>query len=103
MIKEQYRLYEGTLELGEIIKIASHIAENCSDDILKTFVTKFVLDQAFDAEMVHRFGMKKYIVGLIIEWEKKRDKQEPARIELGRILHDLNVPILSTTLRLSDM
>lgn len=81
-----------------MIKIAARIATNCSVNDLKNLAGS--LKEEIDVDKAKHLG-KKYILSMILEWEKKRSLQEPARIEMGRILNDLGLHDLAAALRLS--
>lgn len=40
------------------------------------------------------------IFNIILEWEKRRDQKEPARIEMGRILNKMKLNELAANLNL---
>ena len=78
-----------------MIKIADYIVSACDNIKLKEFAGK--LNMTFDLNNMIRHGKKKYIMQMLIEWEKEVDTP---RIALGQILTELELHELAAAVKL---
>lgn len=76
-------------------KVAKEIEDK---GLTETFA--LALNEPYEASQVKRFGGKKAALHMILNWERKRDPKEPARIEMGRILKELGQHQLASALNL---
>lgn len=81
-----------------MLVVASYIVQH-SKDVQKDIDTlsDLLLHEVYDTKGLND---DKKILNIILEWEKKRDKKEPARIEMGRILNKMNLNELAACLNL---
>ena len=78
-----------------MIKIADYIVSACDDNKLEELAGK--LNMIFDLNNMIRHGKKKYVVQMLIEWEKEVDTP---RIALGQILTELELHELAAAVKL---
>lgn len=81
-----------------MLVVASYIVQH-SKNVQKDIDTlsDLLLHEVYDTKGLND---DKKILNIILEWEKKRDKKEPARIEMGRILNKMNLNELAACLNL---
>ena len=98
MLFTKFILHADTLRIREMAKVAKEIEE-------KGLTERFAhaLNEPYEASQAKRFGGKKAALHMILNWERKRDPKEPARIEMGRILTELGQHQLASALNLVGM
>ena len=67
-----------------MIKIVDYIVSACDDIMLEELAGK--LNMTFDLNNMIRHGKKKYVMQMLMEWEKEVDTP---RIALGQIMTEL--------------
>ena len=78
-----------------MIKIAEYIVSACDDIKLEELARK--LNMTFDLNNMIRHGKKKYVMQMLIEWEKEVDTP---RIALGQIMTELELHELAAAVKL---
>ena len=85
----------------EIADIASFIVQHPTKDTRDAILNlSQLLGKEYDEKANEMLSDEKKILNIILEWEKKRDQKEPARIEMGRTLVKMGMPELAARLNL---
>ena len=78
-----------------MIKIVDYIVSACDDIMLEELAGK--LNMTFDLNNMIRHGKKKYVMQMLMEWEKEVDTP---RIALGQIMTELELHELAAAMKL---
>ena len=78
-----------------MIKIADYIVSACDNNKLEELARK--LNMTFDLNKMIRHGKKKYVMQMLMEWEKEVDTP---RIALGQIMTELELHELAAAVKL---